>query len=223
MNHRALDRREFLQAGSAAALACASAACASTGSNEPELVLRGGELHDGLGSPPQHVDVGVRAGRIVRLGAIEPPRHARVLDVSGLCVAPGFVDIHTHSDHSIFEWPQAQSRILQGVTTEITGNCGSSAAPREGNAKPDEDGGSQPIWTDLNSYADAWRTRGAALNQVMLVGHGTLRSAVIGDVFQVAGRVRYVGASDSTHTRIGSEWLTPERRCFVYSSDFDQC
>lgn len=178
---RVLDRRQCLQAAAALAFAACSTPRRGPLSAEPELVLRGGEVHDGLGGAPLRVDLGVREGRIVKLGRFEPPRGARVLDVAGLVVAPGFVDIHTHSDRSIFEWPSADSRVLQGCTTEITGNCGSSAAPREAAQVGEEQDAVRAGWTDVRSYAEAWRANRAALNQALLVGHGTLRSAVIGD------------------------------------------
>jgi N-acyl-D-amino-acid deacylase len=181
VNARRIERRQVLRGAAALAFASCANSRGADARAEPELVLRGGEVHDGLGSPPRRVDVGIRAGRIVALGALEPPSGARVLDVAGLCVAPGFVDIHTHSDRSIFEWPSADSRILQGCTTEITGNCGSSAAPRDPAAPPDEDETVRATWTDVRSYAEAWRANDAALNQALLVGHGTLRRAVVGD------------------------------------------
>ncbi|MCY3002785.1 MAG: D-aminoacylase [Planctomycetota bacterium] len=166
-----IDRRRFLAASGA--LLAASACRAPEGETECELLLVGATVVDGSGGAPFVADVGLRAGRIHFIGTGNPRRARRVLDVSGLVLAPGFVDIHTHSDRTIFEWPLAQSRIRQGCTTEITGNCGGSAAPHA------EDGGR---WSDVESYRSAWNTYGAALNHALLIGQGTLRRGVLGEV-----------------------------------------
>src|SRR5437867_4682205 len=89
-----------------------------------DLSIRGGQLIDGTGAPGREADVSVSAGRIV---AIEPrsarPAH-RVVDARGHVVAPGFIDIHTHSDFTLPINPRAESKIRQGVTLEVVGNCG---------------------------------------------------------------------------------------------------
>ena len=94
-----------------------------------DLLIRGGHVLDGSGGPGRDADVVVRAGRIA---AIEPrasgPAH-RVIDARGLVVAPGFIDIHTHSDFTLPLNPRAESKIRQGVTLEVVGNCGFSVAP----------------------------------------------------------------------------------------------
>src|ERR1700675_3377240 len=94
-----------------------------------DLLIRGGHLIDGSGGPGRDADVAVREGRIA---AIEPrsarPAH-RVIDARGQVVAPGFIDIHTHSDFTLPLNPRAESKIRQGVTLEVTGNCGFSGAP----------------------------------------------------------------------------------------------
>ena len=171
-----LDRRRFLLT----AVGAAAAACASRPANlrrgQPcDLLLRGGRVFDGLGGAPFEADVAVRGTRIVGIGAYDAEDAHACLDVAGLCVAPGFVDIHTHSDRSILRFPGAESRVRQGVTTEITGNCGSSAAPRG----PEDQ---SVAWQDVRSYGVAWAAAAPAINHALLVGHGTLRSIVLGDV-----------------------------------------
>ncbi len=172
------DRRRFLLAAAgAAATACAGTARrGNLQRGEPcDLLLRGGRVFDGTGAPPFWADLAVRERRIVGIGDYAPRDARDTLDLDGLCVAPGFVDIHTHSDRSILRFPGAESRVRQGVTTEITGNCGSSAAPRG----PDD--ASAP-WTDVRSYAQTLQAANPAIHHAMLVGHGTLRSIVLGDV-----------------------------------------
>jgi N-acyl-D-amino-acid deacylase len=178
------DRRQFL--GASAATLVASACSSTRAGREFDVVLAGGSVLDGTGAAAFEADVALRGGRIVRIGSIDARSATRVLDIRGLCLAPGFIDIHTHSDRSIFEWPNAESRIRQGCTTEITGNCGSSAAPRLAQEVDEDDKGAKATWTDVRSYAEAWRANDAALNQALLVGHGTLRRAVLGDVDRAA-------------------------------------
>src|SRR5258705_13034516 len=94
-----------------------------------DLIVRGGHVIDGSGAAGREADVAIGNGRIL---AIEPrsarPAH-RVIDARGQVVAPGFIDIHTHSDFTLPLNPRAESKIRQGVTLEVTGNCGFSVAP----------------------------------------------------------------------------------------------
>src|SRR5439155_672009 len=94
-----------------------------------DIALRGGTLVDGTGAPPRRGDVGVQGGRVVAVGTLDPPDAAATIDASGLVVAPGFIDIHSHSDATLVVDPRARSSIAQGVTTEVIGNCGHAPAP----------------------------------------------------------------------------------------------
>src|SRR6476659_6976426 len=98
-----------------------------------DLLFRGATLVDGSGAEPRRGDLGVRDGRIAALGEIPASASscARVVDASALVLAPGFVDIHTHSDVTLLRDPAGESKVLQGVTTEVVGNCGFSAFPVE--------------------------------------------------------------------------------------------
>src|SRR5262249_6766450 len=94
-----------------------------------DLAVRRGPCVDRTGAPGREADVMVRDGRIVNVGAPNRGQATRVIDARGQVVAPGFIDIHTHSDFTLPLNPRAESKIRQGVTTEVVGNCGFSAAP----------------------------------------------------------------------------------------------
>src|SRR5688572_3468867 len=94
-----------------------------------DVVIRGGTVVDGTGTPPETVDLGVQDGRIVAIGRLGEADTARVIDATGRVVAPGFIDIHGHSDLTILGDPRACSAVTQGVTTEVIGNCGHGCAP----------------------------------------------------------------------------------------------
>src|SRR5258708_40229180 len=94
-----------------------------------DIVIRGGLVIDGSGRPGEIADVAVHEGRIAALGRSLPAASARTIDAEGLAVAPGFIDIKTHSDFTLPINPKAESKLRQGVTTEIVGHCGFSVAP----------------------------------------------------------------------------------------------
>ncbi len=185
MNPR-LDRRQFLATAALAATGCASRHQGLRRGEPFDLLFQGGTILDGTGAAAFRADLAIMGDRIAGIGSFAPSDARTVVTAHGLHVAPGFLDIHTHSDHSIFRWPAADSRIRQGCTTEITGNCGSSAAPRDAAATVAAEPGDRQPWTDVQSYAAAWQQNAPALNQAMLVGHGTLRRAVLGDVDRAA-------------------------------------
>src|SRR5438093_352921 len=111
------------------------AVCASAAQPEYDLVIRGGQLVDGTGNPWSYSDVGVRADRIISIGRIRTGISKREVDAGGLVVAPGFIDMHSHSDWVLLEDGDAQSKVRQGVTTEVLGE-GSSAGPWKGKLVP---------------------------------------------------------------------------------------
>jgi len=94
-----------------------------------DKVLKGAKIVDGTGNPWFKKDLGIKNGRIERIGKIDESMGRRILDVEGLVVCPGFIDIHSHSDMNILTNPRATNKISQGITTEVTGNCGISPAP----------------------------------------------------------------------------------------------
>ena len=95
----------------------------------PDILIRGGLLLDGTGAAGRRGDLAIRSGRIATIGAGLARDAAKVIDADGLAVAPGFIDIKTHSDFTLPINPKAESKVRQGVTTEIIGHCGFSVAP----------------------------------------------------------------------------------------------
>src|SRR5512132_2476264 len=93
------------------------------------LLLRGGTVVDGSGAPARAADVAIEGDRIVEIGPHLPASAARVIDATGHVVAPGFIDAHSHSDLFYFACPSAESKVRQGVTTEVVGMCSFSQAP----------------------------------------------------------------------------------------------
>jgi N-acyl-D-amino-acid deacylase len=150
-----------------------------------DLLIRGAVDIDGTGSAPRSVDVAVRDGCISAVEARRTETAAREIDGTGRVLAPGFIDIHTHSDFTLPLNPLAEAKIRQGVTTEVVGNCGFSVAPalpRKANLLADYLSASAP-WlpfaeTDFASYMEAWPA--IAVNTVMQVGHNTLRLMAMG-------------------------------------------
>jgi N-acyl-D-amino-acid deacylase len=150
-----------------------------------DIVIRGGQVIDGSGAPGRVGDVVIRDGRIVAIDGGHDRRAHRIIDATGQVVAPGFIDIHTHSDFTLPLNPRAESKIRQGVTTEVLGNCGFSAAPAlPGRIEMLRDylAASAP-WLEFRqtTFAEYMQTFPAtAVNTVMQVGHNTLRLMAMG-------------------------------------------
>ena len=152
-----------------------------------ELVLEGGTILDGTGSPGYTGDVAIDDGRIVEVGEVSSPA-SRVLDVSGAVVCPGFIDLHSHSDFTVFSAPDAITQTTQGVTTLVTGNCGMSPFPvseKFGDQLRRRSALSEGLtweWSTVAEYADTVDRLGLGVNLALQVGHGSLRIAAMGAV-----------------------------------------
>ncbi len=183
-----MRRRRFLSHGARAAAGLALApALRAESAPAFDLVIRGGEILDGTGAPAFRADVGIVGDAIAAIGAIPAEQGRRLIDAAGHAVCPGFIDIHTHSDGDIFVHPTADSRVRQGVTTEVTGNCGSSAAPLLGAGAEERrkeylKDDLRAEWGDVASYCVFWEKVGCSLNHALLLGQGTLRANAIGAV-----------------------------------------
>jgi N-acyl-D-amino-acid deacylase len=150
-----------------------------------DILIRGGLLIDGSGAAPTRGELAIRDGRIAAIGAHLGDTPSNIIDADGLAVAPGFIDIKTHSDFTLPINPKAESKVRQGVTTEIVGHCGFSVAPAlPGKVELLRDylSPSAP-WlpfkeTTFADYLDGFPA--TAVNAGMLVGHNTLRLMVMG-------------------------------------------
>lgn len=154
-------------------------------------VLRGGHVVDGMGGAPTALDVIVKGTRIASvvdpgsLGSVEHVPGVRVVDCTGRIVAPGFVDVHTHSDLSVLAYPDNASRIGQGVTTEVVGNCGMLPAPVIDEAALRATIGPVDIvpdvpwtWSSIRDLLDHYARSPRATHLAALAGHGALRLAM---------------------------------------------
>lgn len=156
-----------------------------------DLVIAGGTVVDGSGSAPRRADVGVECDRISALGDLAGAEARRRLDAAGKLVTPGFVDLHSHSDYTLLVDPRAHSQLLQGVTTEVVGNCGHGCAPvRDPAAVAQNIYGYQPgvelSWTTMAGYLERLEAARPALNVATLVPNGNLRLAETGTAHRPA-------------------------------------
>ncbi len=155
-------------------------------------VFRNGLVVDGTGRPAFRGDVIVDGDRIVDVvlhgfrGDCALRTADRVVDATGCIVTPGFIDAHSHSDAYLVIEPDAPSKLAQGVTTEVNGQCGGSIAPRYGEARLSSDWaallGERLTWRSLAEYRETLDAAKPAINTVQFVGHNTLRSSVVGYV-----------------------------------------
>ncbi len=150
-----------------------------------DLLIRGGRIVDGSGNPWFAGDVAVAGGKIVAVGRVPPGKAAREIDAAGLVVAPGFIDMHSHSDTLLLEDGHAQSKIRQGVTTEVLGE-GSSEGPKVGKLSAAKMlVGGQPVsWSTLGEYFAALEKAGISVNVVSYVGINNVWQSVMGTSYE---------------------------------------
>ena len=181
-----------------------------------DLVLRGGTVIDGTGSPGERGDIGVSDGRVVEIGQLDEAAVV-VMDAEDLVVVPGFVDPHTHYDAQLFWDPTASPSNIHGVTTVIGGNCGFTLAPLD----PDDadylrrmmaqvegmplvalENGVEWTWRDFGEYLDRVEGEGLGVNAGFLVGHCALRRFVMGP--DSVGKVATAEQVDAMRSLLGS-------------------
>ena len=159
----------------------------STACSEPpdfDVIIRGGQVLDGTGSPRQQLDVGIHADAIASLGDLSASTAITTIDATGLVVAPGFIDMHSHSDFTLLVDGRALSKVMQGVTTELLGESG-SVAPALGPARAERERALATLgltldWTTLGEYFARLEREPPSVNILSTVASGQVRAAVIG-------------------------------------------
>ena len=127
-----------------------------------DLIIRDGLILDGTGNPAYQADLGIKDGLVCEIGQLESKNARQIIDASGLYVAPGFIDVHTHVDRKIDSEPVVKNYLFQGVTTVVGGNCGGSRFP-------------------LKDLFEKLEKTGIAVNFASLIGHNTIRREIMGD------------------------------------------
>jgi len=155
-----------------------------------DIVIRGAMLVDGTGDRPRPADVAVSAGEICDVGQLDEVQAESVIDATGQVICPGFIDIHAHSDLTLLSSPLAQSKVRQGVTTEVVDNCGLGVAPlppggdanalRAAVSYLDLDPAVRWTWATEADYLEEVNRARPSLNVAALVGHIPLRVAAVG-------------------------------------------
>lgn len=157
----------------------------AAGSPGYDVIIRGGRIIDGTGSPWYSGDVGIRNGRIAAIGNLADSQATRVIDAHGLVVAPGFIDMLGQSELSILVEPHLPSKIFQGITTEITGEGGSAAPLNDAIRKADrlayEHYGITPDWSTFREYFARLEKQGLGINLASYAGATQVRRMVLGD------------------------------------------
>jgi N-acyl-D-amino-acid deacylase len=165
-----MRRRDFLQSVALGSPALLGSCRSPAGTTEYSLVVAGGTVVDGSGAAGYRADVGIRDGRIATVGDLRSASSRKRIDAGGLTVAPGFIDIHNHSDETLLLEPLCESMVRQGVTTMVLGE-GNSAGP----VRPGE-----RDWASLGGYFDHVEARGVAVNICSYVGQGQVWTYVKG-------------------------------------------
>ncbi len=150
-------------------------------------LIKGGFVIDGAESDslPVKADVAIEGDHIREVRDLSQMKADKIIDAEGLCVCPGFIDVHAHSDFVILADGRAEGKICQGITTEINGNCGMSAAPLIGPAQEQRENELDELnikerWSTFEEYFDLLQSRNFALNFLTLAGHGNIRASVAG-------------------------------------------
>lgn len=155
-----------------------------------DIIIFGGRIVDGSGNPWYKADVGIKEGKVVEIGNLRKEKADKIIDANGQIISPGFIDMHSHADITIPFNPYMDSTIMQGITTAVVGNCGISLAPlnteridiiRKYLAQFLPYGLNIELkWNNFSEYLEWEKNNGLTCNVAHLVGHGTIRIAVMG-------------------------------------------
>ena len=156
-----------------------------------DILIKSGLVVDGSGTVGFRADVAIEGGRIAEVSLLPAAEAATVMDATGLVVAPGFIDMHSHADMTLPVCPTADSLVYQGITTAVVGNCGLTPAPLFEDTRrmvvaaiggDDAEGLPLDKWGDFGSYLDYLAKIKTSVNVVALTGQGTIRVGVVGFV-----------------------------------------
>ncbi len=186
-----INRRKFLHSSSllgisTVVLGSSSLRGISLRSNSFDIIIKNGEIIDGTGRKGFAADLGIKDGKISAIGNLSNADATKIIDAKGLKVVPGFIDIHSHTDVDLINNPKAESKIRQGVTTEVTGQDGFSWGPLGG---PELDRSLEEFkkeyneelsWRTLKEFLDNFSSRKFSPNIITMLGLGTIREFVVG-------------------------------------------
>lgn len=188
---RAITRRHFLKKSSHVIATASLGGCSfllkgCRSKKDFDLIIKDGYIFDGLGHEAFVADLGVSGDIIKEIGKISTSRGKSVIEAKGFAVCPGFIDVHDHTDVELLVNPKAESSIRQGITTLVSGNCGSSPFPI---AKEEFEEMKEDLkerfdlelnWLNINGFFSRLEEKGMALNYSSLLGHGAIRGAAVG-------------------------------------------
>ena len=178
-----IDRREFIKTSTMIGIGV-MAGCSIK--NRFDLIIKNGRVIDGTTAAVKAVDLGIRKDKIVALTNLSDAGADKIIDANGHIVCPGFIDIHTHTDTELLANPRGESKIRQGITTEVSGNCGSSPFPLNENDSHELYGslkeryGISKRWQTADEFLSTVEKAGPSFNYATFTGHGDLRAFVIG-------------------------------------------
>ena len=148
-----------------------------------DVLIVGGRVVDGTGNAWVMADVAVKADRIMDVGKLDSLQAERVIDATGLVVCPGFIDVHSHGDAHLLVTSGAEAKVMQGITTMVSGHCGTSSAPLKGPLFPARTAmlyRASGDWSTFKEFYGRLEERGIAINLASFVGNGNIRASVLG-------------------------------------------
>ncbi len=185
-----MRRRDFIKTSavlgsSTFLLSACSSPISFIKSGELDLIIKNGKIIDGTGKQAFTADVGIKDGRIVEIGNLKETSASNIIDAKNLCVSPGFIDIHSHTDVDLFINPKAESKIRQGVTTEVAGQDGESWGPiaNPENKKLESfraDYNEELSWRTLGEFLGKLLEKRFSVNLASMIGLGTVREFIVG-------------------------------------------
>ena len=178
-----ITRRNFIKTGTAATMGLV-VGCEVR--HRFDIIIKNGLVFDGAGSEGTKIDLGIKDNKIAAIADLSNATADLIIDARGLAVSPGFIDIHTHTDTGLLVNPKAESKIHQGVTTEVSGNCGGSPFPLNDADFDEFDNnlferyGIHATWRSIGGFLKALEDSRISINYATFTGHGDLRSNVVG-------------------------------------------